>query len=471
MRSDTSSSTAFGEPTVEQDAAHFLTGDSGRAVLQRAASLKGDVATRLLALHGKELPEIARLAVEIVVARERAKRRGFADADRLFFTEDALAQATSPTLAAYRASCLARFHTVADLCCGAGVDAIALAEAGADVIAVDIDPVRLIFARANAEIRGVADRILFLNEPVEALGWATTAQSAFFDPARRLTSEGGGDIRRVSRHGDRYAPPLDFLQTVREHVRGGCAKLSPALPDDVLRELAPSRVEFLSENRECKEACVWFGEAVGASGAGDEFAAVLLGDGLAPWSLGVRALSPPAPLSLRRERGASRAGVATLLEVRHAPANRLPLLPSEGEGGGGREGTHAKGTNSYLLDPDPAIIRAGEMDKLCLLTNAVLAAPDDAYLLTDTLPTGQLARAASAYRVLATMPYAPKKVSAWLRANNYGRIVLKKRHYPSEPDAVARELGVSVRGAGREVTLVLARDAAKRFLAVLCEPV
>ena len=111
------------------------------------------------------------------------------------------------------------------------------------------------------------------------------------------------------------------------------------------------------------------------------------------------------------------------------------------------------------------------MDKLCLLTNAVPAAPDDAYLLTDTLPTGQLARAASAYRVLATMPYAPKKVSAWLRANNYGRIVLKKRHYPSEPDAVARELGVSVRGAGREVTLVLARDAAKRFLAVLCEPV
>ena len=216
----------------------------------------------------------------------------------MFFTGDALAQATSPVLSKYRAGHLARFGIVADLCCGVGMDAIALAEAGAIVVAVDIDPLRLQFARTNAEVRGVADRITFLNEPVESLGW-TNAEAAFFDPARRSAPDGGNNAGRVSRHGDRYAPPLDFLHTIRQHVRGGCAKLSPALPDDVLRDLSPSRLEFLSENRECKEACVWFGEADGASGTDDPFAAVLLDGDKAVWLQGGKEYDA-APVAPRR---------------------------------------------------------------------------------------------------------------------------------------------------------------------------
>jgi hypothetical protein len=42
-------------------------------------------------------------------------------------------------------------------------------------------------------------------------------------------------------------------------------KLSPALPDDTLATLG-GHVEFLSERGECKEACVWFGDARGAAG-------------------------------------------------------------------------------------------------------------------------------------------------------------------------------------------------------------
>ncbi|MBC8135089.1 MAG: hypothetical protein H8F28_04275 [Fibrella sp.] len=141
-------------------------------------------------------------------------------------------------------------------------------------------------------------------------------------------------------------------------------------------------------------------------------------------------------------------------------------LPGEGAPRGypGDEGS------AYLLDPDPALIRANLLDTLCRLANATFILPDDAYLGTNELPTTEWTRAASAYRVLATMPYAPKKVKEWLRENGYQRIVVKKRHYPQEPEAVARELGVSVRGDGAEVTLVLVRDSAKRFLAVFCEP-
>lgn len=409
---------------MDEAAAQFLLSSDGASLLARAANLPGDKASRVLALRkdGSLSANVAALAVEVVVARERAKRRGFGEAERLYFTEEALAQATSPVLSAYRAKQLAPFETVADLCCGAGMDAIALAEAGADVIAVDIDPVRILFARANAEVRGVADRIMFLNEPVEDLGW-TAANAAFFDPARRT------DAGRVSKHGDRYAPPLDFLNTIREHVRGGCAKLSPALPDDVLRELSPSRVEFLSENRECKEACVWFGEADGFSYRGPEFAAVLLG-------------TEPILRAASRED--------------HYEQHPMP----------------ESADGAYLLDPDPAIIRAGAFASIFRDdSTAWFWTDNDSYIATDILPDNTRKRMASAYRVLATMPYAPKKVKAWLHENGYKRIVVKKRHFPQEPDAVARELGVSVRGDGKEVTLVLVRDSAKRFLAVLCEPV
>ncbi|MBC8141453.1 MAG: methyltransferase domain-containing protein [Armatimonadetes bacterium] len=406
---------------MDEPAALFLTSPEGVPVLERAASLPGDKAGRVLALRrgGDVAPNIAALAAEIAVSRERAARRGFADAECLFFTGDALAQATSPALSHYRAEWLARFETVADLCCGVGMDAIALAAAGLSVVAVDIDPVRLCFARANAAVRGVAERITFLQEPVESLGWTNYGvNTAFFDPARRT------DAGRVSRYGDRYAPPLDFLHTIRQHVRGGCAKLSPALPDDVLRELSPSRVEFLSENRECKEACVWFGEAYGESSMDDPFTAVLLGGVIPRWLQGGPEYDAPAPKP-----------------------------------------------GAYLLDPDPALIRAAAWGAAFFSLDSTLWSANDAYLATDTLPTEAGDGMASVYRVVEALPYAPKRVKAWLAENGYGRIVVKKRHFPQEPDAVARELGVSVRGAGREITLVLVRESANRFTAVFCEPV
>ena len=431
---------------MNEESARFLISAEGQPFLETAANLSGDKPTRVLLLRKRgQSPERAALAVEVVLARERAKRRGIPDAERLFFTEESLAQATSPALAVYRAARLAPFGTVADLCCGIGMDAIALAEAGAKrVIAVDVDAARLTFARANAEVRGVADRIAFLCEPAEALGWLP-ADAAFFDPARRT------DTTRVSRHADRYAPPLDFLETVRAHVRGGAAKLSPALPDDVLAELAATRIEFLSENRECKEACVWFGEASGVSGTGEDFAAVLLGG------------SHPLPLPHQNERGESGRAFADLGSSPLPPSLETPLSHSD-EGGAG-------GGSTYLLDPDPALIRAGVLEAFCETVGASRISSEDAYLTTNALPSEPWDRAALAYRVQEILPYTPKKVAPKLRERGIRRIVVKKRHFPQEPDAVARELGVAVRGDGPEMTLVLVRDFGKRFLAVLCEPV
>ncbi len=89
--------------------------------------------------------------------RRRAAAK-FANAAALYFTREALEQASGATIAAYRARRYQPYGVVADLCCGAGGDALALAQV-THVAAVDRDPLRLAMALANARACGLDQRI------------------------------------------------------------------------------------------------------------------------------------------------------------------------------------------------------------------------------------------------------------------------------------------------------------------------
>src|SRR5258707_10500322 len=78
-------------------------------------------------------------AMTQVRLRARAHVKFGGDADRMYFTQAGLEQATSGTVAAHH---LERFHSIdriADLCCGIGGDLRAFA-ASHPVLAVDRDP-------------------------------------------------------------------------------------------------------------------------------------------------------------------------------------------------------------------------------------------------------------------------------------------------------------------------------------------
>ncbi|MEU2774079.1 hypothetical protein ABZ646_14340, partial [Streptomyces sp. NPDC007162] len=115
------------------------------------------VATRLRRGHPAELVSSALAQARL---RQRAAAKfGAADAERMFFTPNGVEQSTRASVASYRAECFRALgvRSVADLCCGIGGDAIALARAGIRVLAVDRDPVTAATARANAEALGLAD--------------------------------------------------------------------------------------------------------------------------------------------------------------------------------------------------------------------------------------------------------------------------------------------------------------------------
>jgi hypothetical protein len=176
---------------VNEPTAVFLVSDAGRVLLDEVSALPGDSAARVLALRKRGTPaDLAAGAVEVADARRRARARFGELADQLFFTRDALAQATSPVVAAYHAAGLsaAPGETVVDLGCGVGMDAIALAQTtAARVLAIDRDPARLIFARANAAACGIPDGCVTWHVgDVTALDWQ--ADWAFWDPSRRTGS-------------------------------------------------------------------------------------------------------------------------------------------------------------------------------------------------------------------------------------------------------------------------------------------
>jgi trimethylguanosine synthase len=70
---------------------------------------------------------------------------------------------------------------IVDACCSVGGMAIALAEAGKQVIAIELNPQRLRLARENAELFGVSARIEFIQGDVLKVLPSLTADTIFFD--------------------------------------------------------------------------------------------------------------------------------------------------------------------------------------------------------------------------------------------------------------------------------------------------
>ena len=358
----------------------FLLSPAGGAVLAwlTTQDLREAQTLPLLARLRRDLPpELAAAALTLARLRQRAAAK-FSRAEAMFFTADALEQASGEVVAAWRAQRFAEggYAQIADLGCGIGGDTLALAaRSGTTVIAVDRDPLRLRLARANLATYGRSAQWLCadLRDPLPLMG----VPAAFFDPARRDAG------RRLFFVRD-YVPPLEVIR--RWRFAALAVKLSPGVALDELTPYiqAGAGVEFVSAGGELKEAVLWSGE-LGFAG-----------------------------------RWASRADAREALHPTGAPPPPLSV------------------PRAYLLEPDPAVIRAGLLGELAEQLGTALYRLDEsiAYLTADSPVTSGWARI---WPVLDWLPFNLKRLRQALRARGIRRATVKKRGSPLTP-AEARQL-------------------------------
>lgn len=212
------------------------------------------VATRLRREHPAELVSAALGQARL---RQRAVAKfGAEDAGRMFFTPNGVEQSTRASVGAYRARRMAEsgITSVADLCCGIGGDAIALARAGIRVLAVDRDPQTAAAARANAEALGLAGLVEVREADVTEVDTAGF-DAVFVDPARR-----GGRGRIFDP--EAYSPPLSWAVSAARRAPHAALKIAPGVPHEAVPEDAEA--EWISDGGDVKEAVLWFGTEPGA---------------------------------------------------------------------------------------------------------------------------------------------------------------------------------------------------------------
>ena len=129
----------------------FLASPAGERLLDELST--GDLSDAntlvlLTWLRRAVTPAQASAVLTLARLRQKAAEKFGADACRMYFTSDALQQASDPLAREYRAR---RFNHagIVDACCGIGADALAFAQNGSHVTGIDFDPVRVAMSRLN----------------------------------------------------------------------------------------------------------------------------------------------------------------------------------------------------------------------------------------------------------------------------------------------------------------------------------
>jgi SAM-dependent methyltransferase len=165
----------------------------------------------------------------------------------MYFTREAMEQASSWEVATYRAERYKESVHILDLGCSIGSDTLVLAQV-APTTGIDIDPLRLEMAKQNAKALNIPANFIKADITVPPL---PEASSIFFDPARRK------DHRRAFSVED-YTPPLSIIQEWLPKYPAFGVKISPGVNLDQISKY-DCEVEFISFKGELKEAVLWFG--------------------------------------------------------------------------------------------------------------------------------------------------------------------------------------------------------------------
>lgn len=351
-------------------------------------------------------PAVVAAALTQSRLRERARAKFGPFAARMLFTADGLEQATRLEVAARHAHrfAAAGVERVADLGCGIGGDAMALAGLDREVLAIERDEVTAAVATVNLRhFEGTQVR----HEDATTTD-LTGVGGAFLDPSRRTASG-----RRVL-DPRQASPPLSFVVDLAGRLPAVGAKVAPGIAHDLVPDDAEA--QWVSVDGEVVEAGLWFGliarEHVRRSAVvmttGDDGTSAVVVDG-------------------------------TGTEV---PPEVGPV-------------------GAYLHEPDGAVLRAGLVGLVAEAVQGRLIDRTIAYVTSDSPATGPLARS---YQVLDVLPFGLKRLRTYLRDRRVGSVTIKKRGTAVDPAQLRRQLRLT---GSQEATVVLTRVAGQQSVLVV----
>ncbi len=386
--------------------AKILTSDEARDTLLMFRHIGEDPLAIQESFKGLFPKKVAEALGELRALRRRATYK-FGEGLDMYFTRPLLEQASSESVANYRAQRFADagIKEVYDPCCGMGSDSIALARAGIKVFASDRDEVAVHFAEVNSEVyraTGIDFSVADLTEELPPEG------AIFLDPARRRGS------RRIMDPND-WSPTPDRICEILKGREAAGLKLSPATDLDLLAELfpTPDEIELISLKGEAKETIFWYGK-----------------------------------LASDVERR------ATTLPDEESYAGEMDSQAETGELAG------------YIYDPDPSLIRSGLLGGFAKEHGLHNLDPEIGYLCGDKELDSPFL---TGFKVLGSESLDPRKMRKLMRELGVGALRIRKRGIAERPAALEQRFLPKSYG-DRTITFIATR-VGDRHIGILADPI
>lgn len=309
---------------------------------------------------------------------------------RMLFTADGIEQATRHSIALQHATYLQQFgiSSIIDFGCGIGADALAFAETGFNLTAVEMDLDTGAAAEHNLAPYPYA-KVIHANGMSLNLA-KFNADAIWIDPARRKNGKRILDPQK-------WSPTLDEALKLARGYKAAGIKVAPGISYADLPE--DSFVTWISADGDLVEAVIWLGLAAPEPGR-------------AAWII--------------TQNSAGCSQLKQLLEININPQTAPVFCEPEP-------------LRAYLYEPDPAIIRAGLIHQLAAEYQLAPISQKIAYLTGNNAINSQYF---TRFQIRQILPLNVKKARKALKALEIGNVEIKKRGSDISPEEFRKALAL-----------------------------